>query len=417
MRVAFFVKRFPCVSETFILRQITGLLELGHDVRIFSHLPPDGAPLHDAVERFHLLERTRWVDSRPPRPAVVAGWALAAAPALARHPAALSLLRRELAAPLGGRLAVLPRLRVLADGGGFDVVHCHFGDVALWYGFAAEHWDAPLVVSFYGGYDVTRIPRAQGADVYAGLFRDCAAVTALGERMAAEIRDLGCPPEKIRQVPLAVDTSEFVAGPRAAAGTSTDGGAPVRLLSVARLVEMKGIEYALRALAAVREAEPARPLRYDVVGGGPLRAELEALAGELGLAGVVEFHGALAQPDVRRLMSAADVFLLPSVTTASGDQEGTPTVLMEASSSEVAVVSTLHSGIPEVVLDRRSGFLVPERDIAALTDRLLRLVRDPGLRASFGRTGREHVKRRFDQALVGPRLHELYRELVANQRS
>jgi colanic acid/amylovoran biosynthesis glycosyltransferase len=103
-------------------------------------------------------------------------------------------------------------------------------------------------------------------------------------------------------------------------------GAPVRLLTVARLTEKKGIGHALRAVARVRDRFPR--LRYDIVGDGPLGDGLRALSRSLGLEDRVTFHGARTEAFVRRTMREADVFLLPSVTAADGDQEGTPTVLL-----------------------------------------------------------------------------------------
>src|SRR5437868_13294812 len=136
-----------------------------------------------------------------------------------------------------------------------------------------------------------------------------------------------------------------------------------RLLTVARLVEKKGVDDALRAVAAVRFRHPG--LRYDVVGDGPLRGGLEALAGELGLGDAVIFHGARYADAVREMMDAANVFVLASRTAGDGDEEGTPNVLLEAQACGLPILSTTHSGIPEVV-DPQAGVLVAEGDPAAL---------------------------------------------------
>jgi colanic acid/amylovoran biosynthesis glycosyltransferase len=110
-------------------------------------------------------------------------------------------------------------------------------------------------------------------------------------------------------------------------------------------------------------------------------------------------------------MAEAHVFLLPSVIAADGDEEGTPTVLAEASCAGLPVLSTRHSGIPEMVLDGRTGFLVPERDVAALADRLEELLARPELWAEMGREGRRHVEAEFDVRKLNQRLVSLYAEL------
>jgi colanic acid/amylovoran biosynthesis glycosyltransferase len=178
----------------------------------------------------------------------------------------------------------------------------------------------------------------------------------------------------------------------------------VRLLSVARLVPKKGIGIALRAFAAV--CRDIDQLQYDIIGDGPLRSELTELARELAITDRVRFLGAQNNQSVQRAMLDADIFLAPSLTGPDGDEEGTPTVLIEASSSGLPVISTLHSGIPEVVLDGVSGYLVPEGDVSALASRIRYLIQNPDEWARLGHAGRRHVEDAFD-------IHALTRQLEA----
>jgi hypothetical protein len=110
-------------------------------------------------------------------------------------------------------------------------------------------------------------------------------------------------------------------------------------------------------------------------------------------------------------MQAADIFLLPSVTAANGDSEGMPLSIMEAQAMELPVVATLHTGIPEEVVDGKTGFLVPERDPAALAGRLKELIKDPGLRARMGKEGRAYVEANFDHKDAADRLERLFQRL------
>jgi colanic acid/amylovoran biosynthesis glycosyltransferase len=104
--------------------------------------------------------------------------------------------------------------------------------------------------------------------------------------------------------------------------------------------------------------------------------------------------------------------LAPSVTAESGDEEGIPGVIMEAFTQGLPVVSTYHAGIPEVVKDGESGFLVPERDVDALVERLERLIEDPELRLIMGRNGRHFVEEQYDIDKLNDRLVRVYRQLL-----
>lgn len=398
MRIAFFVPSFPELSETFVLRQVTGLLDRGHTVRLFARRAASGGAVHEAVDAYGLRSLVRVLPHRED-----------AAPARLGGPgsagAAARCARREHARALGGWATLARTLSALASEGAYDVVHCHYGDMGLRYRVAARLWSAPLVVSFYG-FDASAYPKAHGPGVYGPLWRAAGAVASLGAHMDARLRRLGCPDARLCRVPLAVDPEAF--GPPTRAPRRP--GDPVRLLSVARLTEKKGVEYALRAVAALRGRFPAA--RYDVVGDGPLRGELESLAASLGLDGVARFHGARTGDFVREAMRGADLFVLPSVTAADGDEEGTPTVLLEAACAGLPVVATRHAGIPEVVRDGESGLLVPERDAEALAAALTRLLEAPERWEAMGRAGRRHVEGTHSTAAVAATLEAVYAGLL-----
>ena len=398
LRVAAFVPSFPELSETFILRQIVGLLERGHDVRIFAHEAAPEGPVHADVDRHQLMRRTR----------VISGEAAVARGAGGRAPAGafLRCLRPRIARAAGGWGALVRTLGALRGEAPFDVVHCHYGVTGLRYGVAARLWRAPLVVSFYG-YDASRYPRERGEGVYAPLFPAAQRVTSLSPHMDDRLRALGCAPERLRRVPLAVDAT---AGDEAPPTTPRATG-EIRLLTVARLVEKKGIDVALRALAGMRDELTG--LRYDVIGEGPLRGELEALAASLGIADRVRFLGPATGDDVRRAMREADLFVLPSMTAKNGDEEGTPTVLIEAAYAKLPVLATRHAGIPEVVADGESGMLVAEGDATALADGLRAMLAGRERWTAMGEAGhRLMIERGHLTSDVAARLEALYLELL-----
>src|SRR6185436_3798725 len=181
------------------------------------------------------------------------------------------------------------------------------------------------------------------------------------------------------------------------------GQAP-RLLSIARLVEKKGVEYAIRAAARLRGVD----FHYDIVGDGPLRPGLEQLVRELDVADRVNLLGWKQQTEVVQLLEQAHLLVAPSVTGRDGDQEGIPVAMMEAMAMGLPVLSTQHSGIPELVEDGRSGYLVPERDVDALAEGLKRLLTAPEQWAEMGEAGRRRVEADYDIHRLNDRLVGLF---------
>jgi colanic acid/amylovoran biosynthesis glycosyltransferase len=428
LRIAVFLGSFPVVSETFILRQITGLLERCHEVDIYADTAGDtNAPVQPEVSRHRLLERTTYMNmppevcpwEMPVWPLTGETWLpgaeqaipnfhrlLRALPQFAQAFLYSPALARQVLSPAeygfhAASLSALHRLAKLNEvTKRYDVLHAHFGPVGNSYRFVTRLWQAPLLVSFHG-YDVSSVPRKDGSQVYAKLFADAAAVTVNSDFMGGKLRALSCPAEKIHKLPYGVDLAQFATSAR------TRGAAdPMRVLTVGRLVEKKGLEYSIRAVAQAREVHPG--IRYDIVGEGPLRAKLQTLIAELGQLDAITLHGAKEGDAIRALLAVADVFVLASVTAGDGDEEGTPVSLLEAQAAGVPVIATRHAGIPEIVLDGQSGFLVGERDVAALAGRLCYLIEHPEARRAAGEAGRAFIRHEFAHDRCVDRLLELY---------
>lgn len=436
MRIAVFVGYFPLVSETFILRQITGLIDMGHEVDIYAESRVhEGVSVHSEVRDYDLLARTTFMDLPPAAESEMPAWPpwentwIPGAESPIRNVKRLwqalpELSRCFLTAPLltidairparygyqARSLSALYRLsRLRASSARYDVLHAHFGPVGLSFRAARQLWRAPLIVSFHG-YDYSAWPKRRGPGAYQRLFETADSITVNSQYARDRLVALGSSPSQIHHLNYGVNLSEFPFRSR-----ERRFGDPVRVLSVGRLVEKKGFEYSIRAVARVRNVVPE--LRYDIVGDGPLRKQLENVIREVGVEREVFLHGSQTGEVVRRLMAEADLFILSSVTAATGDQEGTPVSLMEAQASGLPVLSTWHSGIPEVVLHEQSGFLVPERDTDALADRLRVLLDHPEMWPPFGLAGRMHMERRFDLERVNSQLFDLYATTAAAYRA
>lgn len=436
MRVAIFVDSFPLVSETFILRQITGLIDLGHEVSIFADSrPPEEMPMQAEFLRYGLKDRTTYVDMPPESgywempvwPPSGQTWSPGAAEPLPNEERILRAvpniiqclsnaprLTLKVLDPMvyGGQalsLSALYRLSALcSQAHSYDVLHAHFGPVGNRFRFAKELWNVPFIVTFHG-YDFCSVPRKEGKDVYARLFEAVDAATVNCEYARQRVKELGCPSDKIHTLHVGLELQDFPFRER----ISPQGG-QVRILTLGRLVEKKGIECSMRAVSRLRSRHPR--IRYDIIGDGPLRPKLEELIVRLGAGDYIFLHGAQNGDYVRRVMSESHLFILSSVTASDGDQEGTPVSLMEAQASGLPVLSTWHSGIPEVVLDGESGFLVPERDVEALSERLDYLLLNPESWQGLGLRGRRHVEDQYNIKRLNSHLVELYKE-VRRKRS
>lgn len=413
MTVAFLLTGpFPHVSETFILNQITGLIDRGHDVHVYAQRPDADAVAHRAVETYRLLDRTHYWLPMPANPLRrVAG----AIPLLAGAHGARAALWRALDAGRHGRMASSLTLLYwsarLAPRQSYDIVYCHFGWNGL-YASMLRHvgvLEGRLVTAFHGA-DLSWQLGVAGADVYAPLFATGDLFLPVSEHWRRKLLALGCPAGKVEVHRMGIDAGHFAYLERRPAPDE-----PVRLVTICRLVEKKGVEYGIRA--AARLTAEGRRVRYAIVGDGPLRDDLERLARELQLGETVTFLGAQEHDAVLAALQNSHIALAPSVTGRDGDQEGIPVSLMEAMATGMPVVSTTHSGIPELVQDGVSGLLVPERDDTALAAALARLIDRPAAWPDMGRAGRRQVLEHFDIATLNDRLVERFRGVLQDRPS
>jgi colanic acid/amylovoran biosynthesis glycosyltransferase len=185
---------------------------------------------------------------------------------------------------------------------------------------------------------------------------------------------------------------------------------PLFVLTVGRLVEKKGIEYGVEAIAQL--ARHGVDVRYNIIGDGPLRSRIESLIRSLGVEDRVHCLGWQDSRVVMAMMETADILLAPSVTTADGDQEGIPVTLMEAMAAGMLVVASRHSGIPELVEHGVSGILVPERNARVIAAAILNLVDDAVHWSEMSRAARDRVTEDFDIDRLNLELVERFRDLT-----
>jgi glycosyltransferase involved in cell wall biosynthesis len=389
-RVAFVLKGYPRLSETFIAQEILALEQLGLGILVVSlRHPTDRAihPVHQAIraDRLYLPE---YLYQEPSR--VWCGWRRAR-----RQPGYRRALRVWFADirrdPTPNRMRRFGQALVLAAELPTDVDHLH-----------AHFLHTPASVARYAaliaglGWTVS----AHAKDIWTipdwekraklGEARWAVTCTAAGH---AHLASLAPRPERVALCYHGLDLDRFSPPPpRPPGGDGSDPQRPVMLLSVGRAVPKKGYHDLLAALALL---PPDLAWRLVHIGGGGLAASLRSRAGKLGLAPRIEWRGAVAQPEVLDAYRRADLFVLAAKVTGDGDRDGLPNVLMEAQSQRLACIATNLSGIPELIEDGATGLLVPPGDPPALARALVGLIRDPVQRAALGEAGERRVRSAF----------------------
>ena len=394
------VGQFPALPETSILNQITGLIDRGNDVDIFADDPSPTRQLQPKVEAYRLRAHYMPVPPRSLLKLRLTGMTVLAASVL-RDP---TLPLRVWQNHNDITWTALCEARPLLHHGPYDVVHCQFGLYGQRY--SGLHTIGVLkgrLVTSYRGYDLSRHLNEFGRDVYRRLFDAGDLFLPVCEFFKHRLIQLGCEEEKIVVLPSGIDCRIFPFIPRRVAS-----GERVRIVTVGRCVEKKGMEYAIRAVTKLAQEVPR--VEYYIVGDGPLRKSFEQLIGTLGAGEIIRVLGWKRQDEVVEILKTAHVMLAPSVTAADGNQEGIPNALKEGMAMGLPVVSTRHAGIPELVEDGVSGFLVPERDVDALIAKLGLVIEHAERWPAMGRAGRDRVEQRYNAEPLNDRLVEIYRQ-------
>jgi len=277
-----------------------------------------------------------------------------------------------------------------------SLLHAHFASGGRSALQLARRLRIPLIVTLHGSDVTTRINFRQR---YEELWDKASIFVCVSEFIRRKAADAGFPEEKLRVLYTGIDSDVFQPQP----------GPRNRnlLLFVGRLVAKKGCPFMLHAIAAVKRSYPS--IQTVVIGDGPLRPSLEQLAAQLGIS--CQFLGAQPAAVVRKWLCAARVFCAPSVTASNGDSEGLGMVFGEAQAMGTPVVSSRHGGIPEIVLDGRTGLLAPEGDSKTLALHILRFLKDEHFWKECAERGADWVRTRFDLKFQTKQLEQIYMEV------
>jgi colanic acid/amylovoran biosynthesis glycosyltransferase len=290
----------------------------------------------------------------------------------------------------------------------YDIILCHFGPIG---DLAVKLREISAikgkVVTVFHGSDITRLIIENGKDYYNDLFEKGDLFLPISENFANKLKQLGCPKEKIIVHRMAINVDKFIYR----LPLYTDDK-PLKIISVARLVEKKGIEFSVEAVIAALEENVN--IEYKIIGDGPLKDKIFKLIEIHGFKDKIRLLGWKNQEEIVDILNnEADLFLVPSVTAVNGDQEGLPVVIMEALAIGLPVIATNHSGIPEIIENNVTGYIVPERDVKALKDMITKVQNDYSFVRAMTLNGRNLVEKEYNIKLQNERLKNIFEDLLS----
>jgi colanic acid/amylovoran biosynthesis glycosyltransferase len=393
MKIAFFVTKFPTLSETFIANQIIALQNSGHIVHIFSQQQSNDNQVHEMVKRAGLLRNTFYLNNKP---SSRSGKIISLLSVLVKH-ATIKRIKQVLYMAFKGNrgLSVYDLIHYL-DKPDYDVVHAHFGQNGVYVKYLRQYGifsEAKFITTFHG-YDMMFEP-----PFYQHLFESDVIVTANSEYSKKQLLKLNCPVQKINILPVGLNIEHFTRG-------ISFPDVPFRLLFVGRLVPLKAPDFFVRICKELVTRKQIK-FRALIVGDGELRQELEQQITNLGLNSVIELAGAKTQEEIKTYMANSDVFILPGITD-NGRAETQGLVIQEAQAMKLPVIVSDAGGMKEGVLDVVTGFVLPQNDLYGFVDKIEQLALDNNLRETMGAAGRKFIERAYDSKILNEKLLSIY---------
>jgi len=385
--IAYLAPELPALSATFVYEELVRLERRGYKVVPISVRRPTAV----AREQTALIERTVHLYDAPAL--VIALRGLVALASLgARSGRTLALLLGDILEcgplrPASWKLAyqflTAATLARLMRREGCEHLHIHFAHTPTQIGMYASGLSGiPFTVTAHAN-DI--FERGQLLQKKAARAKRFLTISEFNRRF---LEGLGIPKEQLGVVRCGATFQSAQMPP----AQVRDGA--LRIGTLGRMVEKKGFDVLLRAVAACRQR--GRAVKLHIAGDGPLRGELEETARALRISDVVHFDGALPHAEVAAWMRQLDMFVLACKKDRHGDMDGIPVVLMEAMSQSIPVISTRVSGIPELVVDRATGLLSEPGNADDLAVQIERLADDPQLRTQLVSAARAHVLHEFD---------------------
>ncbi|MBN2589419.1 MAG: glycosyltransferase [Sedimentisphaerales bacterium] len=409
MKIAFILSVFPSITTPFIFNQITGLIDKGHDVRIFAYKRGGTDVVHPEVEKYHLLDKTVFLS-----PEIKNKWFRWAKQLLlfplncVQNPRLLKCFKnldsmKTLVWPDACELA-----KYYNSSDSFDVTHVQFGVDApnLVYLQRAGLVSGILVVSYRGADAYIHLKAYP--DCYNLVFQYADKLLTVSEDIKHLLIEYGAPEDKIMVHHSGIRLSEFPFSIR-----QFPQDCPVRLLCIARFVIFKGIDYLLEAVSCLKKR--GYYVRLDILGDGQLKNDYMDKIEQLGISDIARLRGSYSWPSVLEFLQKAHILISPSIRATNKAEEGIPNVLKEAMATGLPVIATRTGGSPELVEDGKSGFLVPQKDADALAEKIIYLIEHPEIWPQMGYAGRARVEADYDSDKLNDCLEKIYQQLLVKK--
>ncbi len=282
-----------------------------------------------------------------------------------------------------------------------QIVLAEFGTVGANVQEACLKANIPLIVHFHGDDAHANVYKEKYQN-YQNLVKHAKAVVAVSLSMQKQLKAYGFSEEQTHLIPYGIDTSFF--------NNANPLNAPPVFVSVGRFVDKKAPHLTILAFEQALKKVPNA--RLIMIGTGPLFIACKELAQALGISRNLEFKGICSPEEVRQSIKNARAFVMHSVTPETGEKEGTPLSILEASAAGLPVISTFHAGIAEAVVHEKTGFLVNEYDIKNMAEFMIQLAENPELAEQMGKAGRKHIELNY---LLSDQIAKLA-ELISNIR-
>ena len=395
-KVTYFLKSFPVLSQTFVIDQINNLIESGCDVRIISVFPEKiDSKLKGSVDKFNLLEKTEYVCEKQSYFGKVCFLLLAFFTCLKRFRNSRSVLNlfKHLALSRDFKNAInIVRIHhhliyksQIPQEFRMGTFIAHFGQFGV---MTQALIDSKILsgklLTVFHGYEMSEHEQIKiWKTRYVGLCKGNNQLLPISDFWKKRLIEWGASEEHVSVLHMGVDTQSLPFQPKPLKN-------PINILTVARATEKKGLTYAFEAVSLGLSF----PYEYNYIGNGQLVQQLKDQVEQANTENI-NFLGARSHSEVKEYLRKADIFLLPSVIDTQGDMEGIPVSLMEAMAAGIIVISTEHSGIPELIENSVNGFLAPEKDAIELNKIINQAVSRADL-AQIRENARKKVEEEFN---------------------
>lgn len=402
IKIAFLVNTFPTLTEPFVSNKIIGLLKKGYTVDIISGRC-DGNEKNTHHE-YNISDHTYYINVPASKTKRIFTGCVKLFRYLFSHPRVVFnffILLRGFDRPIAWKY--LFSAEIFMEHGHYDIVHCIYGSNG---GIGILHKEAGIIdgklITSFHGFDMSE--RILNSRLYTKLKKKGDLFLPVCNYFKNKLIQYNFPEDKIIVHHTSININQFKLKERIGEINEV-----VKILTVGRLTVKKGIEYSIRAIGSLVKKYP---IRYIIIGDGELREALDHLIKSLDASEYIQLINSVSRDELVKYYISSDILIAPSIATENGNIEGIPNVLKEAMSCGLPVISTWHSGIPELVRDGKNGYLVPERDPEAIAERLEYLINHPDVLPRLARCGRSEVEQRFDSNKLNNHLVDIYKNVL-----